>query len=164
MRKLCKNRVYISHFVDYFQTANRLPVNYGSSKTVPQTQKKRRPRSGSDARIFFYSLFVSGQTRRIFFYLEPINNLSKPFKTHAPGTAHSLLGNCTATRREPQNRHGEPQRATQQRRGTTQTQPGTTQTLPFSPGINTPAILKSDAAESCMTAPLLEVLFIGHSP
>jgi hypothetical protein len=42
------------------------------------------------------------------------------------------------------------------RLGTAQRLPGRFRSL----GINTPAILKSEAAGSCTTAPLLEVLFI----
>lgn len=61
----------------------------------------------------------------------------------APGTAHSRLGNCTKTRRELHNPHGEPQRTTQQRRGTTQKQPGTVENCTTTPGNCT------DAAGNC---------------
>ena len=52
----------------------------------------------------------------------------------APGAAHSRLGNCTKTRRELQECHGEPQRTTEQRRGTTQRQPGTVENCTATPG------------------------------
>lgn len=61
----------------------------------------------------------------------------------APGTAHSRPGNCTKTRRELHNPHGEPQRTTQQRRGTTQKQPGTVENCTTTPGNCT------DAAGNC---------------
>lgn len=52
----------------------------------------------------------------------------------APGTAHLRPGNCTKTRRELHNPHGEPQGTTQQRRGTVQTQPGTVENCTRTPG------------------------------
>lgn len=148
----------------YFQFP-LLSVNYGSTKPLPLGRKKSAaPGLGATLVQFGHVRFsiwsCAAQSDKVALW---ICTLAVTFA--APGTAHPRQGNCTLAPGEPQNRHGEPQGATQQRPGTAQKRLGTAQWLPGrsrSLGINTGATLYTKAAESCTTASLWKVLFIGR--
>lgn len=160
---LQKSRLYFAFrglFSNCEPPHGQLPVK----QTVPQTRKERRPISGATLVQFGHSLFnlVMRWFNGAIFALWAIS---------APLTLHfGPAGDCTLTPgelhifpRELHNHRGEPQGTARQRRGTVEMRLGTAQRLPGRSrllGINTPAILKSEAAESSTTAPPLEVLFI----
>ena len=152
----------ISRIIFKLRIASRSTM--GQVKPSRRRKKSAAPGLGATLVQFGHSLFnlVMCAVNGAIFALWAIS---------APLTLHfGPAGDCTLTPgelhifpRELHNHRGEPQGTARQRRGTVEMRLGTAQRLPGRSrllGINTPAILKSEAAESSTTAPPLEVLFI----
>lgn len=116
MQNFHKNRVYISHFAEYFQTAKLLPVNCGSTKPLPLGRKKSAaPGLGATLVQFGHSLFnlvmcaVNGAIFALWAISAPLTG-TLAGTLDAPGTAQRRRGNCTTTvgdHREPHDYGGE---------------------------------------------------------
>lgn len=114
--------------------------DYAKTAQAPQTQKERRPRSGSDALFNLLMCAVNGANFALWAISAPLTGTLAGTLGPAGGAAQTRRWNCTNAlgnhrephgnggephggSREPQKSGGEPQRTTRQRPGTAQPNP-----------------------------------------